>query len=268
MHKLSFLLITLFITGAVGAQSIRVAAGKKFKVVSDAKTISGTSVMGQQMDASTHSTSITEYEIKTVNANGYTLVSAIKRITGSLNVMGGQEQNFDSDDESSRNNPEMADAFKMIDQKQEVTVDNGKTVNKGEGANLLSQISGGTDNLYDAAKLILSIPVNQLKEGYHWSDSSFSAESDMISQYTITKTGNAQVEITVNIDLKINGTIKQAGMEIKQKMQGTTTAIRLYNMVSGLLISEKSSVDMTGSAEMMGMNVPVTVKGTIETTVE
>ena len=96
MHRLSFLFIALFITCVTGAQNIRVAVGKKCKVVAETKAISGTSVMGQQVDASITGKSIAEVEIKTVGPNGYTLVSTLKRIMSSVNVM-GREQNFDSD---------------------------------------------------------------------------------------------------------------------------------------------------------------------------
>ena len=266
MRKTLFLPIALLITLVAGAQNIRVAVGKKCKMLTDTKTISGMSIMGQQVDISSNSKAIAEIEIKTINPNGYTLSATLKRITGSVNAM-GQEQSFDSDDESTRNNPQMAEAFKMLNQSRELTVNNGKTITNEEVANFLTQM-GGAENLVDAVKLILAVPVNQLKQGYHWSDSSVSAESSMINQYIITKADTKQVEVTVNTDLKINGTIKQAGMEIKQKMMGATTAIRVYTISNGLLISEISSIDMTGSAEVMGMSAPVTVKGTITTTIE
>ena len=265
MHKFSFLCVTLLIAGIINAQNIRVAMGKKYKVLTDTKTISGMAIMGQQADVNTNSTSIVEIEVKQINAHGYTLASSLKRITGSVNAM-GQEQNFDSDNESNRNDPQMSEVFKMLNQPQEITVENGKTISKTELSSYTPQLAG--DNSVDAAKLILALPQNQLKKGYHWADSIISAETSVINQYTITNVENTQVEVTVNTDLKISGTIKQSGIEIKQKMTGNTTSLRIYNTSSGLLISERSSIDMSGTAEVMGMSAPVTVKGTIMTTVE
>ncbi len=265
MHKFSFLCITLLAAGIINAQNIRLTIGKKYKVFTETKTISGMTIMGQQADVNASSTNIIEIEIKQINTHGYTLASSLKRITGSVNAM-GQEQNFDSDNESNRNDPQMAEVFKMLNQPQEITVEHGKTISKTELSNYTPQIGG--DNSVDAAKLILALPQEQLKQGYHWADSIVSAETSVINQYTITKVEKALVEVTVNTDLKISSTIKQSGIEIKQKMTGSTTSVRIYNTSNGLLISERSSIDMSGTAEVMGMNAPVTVKGTIMTTVE
>lgn len=264
MYKIFSAGVTLFITVIVSAQQVRVAAGKKCKMVTDTKMSTGMSMMGQEVEVESTGAAFSDIEIKTVSSNGFSMIATVKRMKGSVNAM-GQEQRFDSDDESVRNNPQMTEVFKTLNRPQEIAVENGKASNNGELGTVMSQYSGA---LTDVAKLVLTIPVDLLEQGYRWSDSSISEEARVINQYVVTKTDDAQIEVTVSTDSKISGAVKQGGMEVKQNMRGAIISSRIYQKINGFLVSEKSVVDLSGTAEIMGMNSPVTVKGTITTTVE
>ena len=257
----------LISSGIVTAQSIRIATGKKFGVTILNATVTNMSMMGQDLEMNIGSNAEQEYEVKTVTASGFSLLRTQKRITASASVM-GQEQKFDSDDEAARDIPGMGELFKQINKQQEIKVENGKTVSSGDTVSAVSGMGMNLGNLLDVSKLFLTVPAAQLKQGYSWADSSISENTRTVNQYLVTSTANQQVEVKVSTDTKIKATLQQGGVEVKQDMKGFSTATRLYDSSNGLLISEKLSLEMTGTAEVMGMNAPMTVKTTITTTVK
>jgi hypothetical protein len=268
MKKIIFAVGLLLITsGIVTAQSIRTVTGKKFGVTILNTTITNMSMMGQDLEMNIGSNAEQEYEVKTVTASGFSLLLTLKRITGSASVM-GQEQKFDSDDEATRNIPGMGELFKQINKQQEIKVENGKTISSGDTTAAVSGMGMNLGNLLDVSNLFLTVPIAQLKQGYSWTDSSISENTRTVNQYLVTSTANQQVEVKVSTDTKIKATLQQGGVEVKQDMKGFSTATRLYDSSNGLLISEKLSLEMTGTAEVMGMNAPMTVKTTITTTVK
>ena len=259
--------LLLIASGIVTAQAIRTAAGKKFGVTIVNTTATNMSMMGQDLEMNIGSNAVQEYEVKTITASGYSLLLTQKRISGSASVM-GQEQKFDSDDEATRNIPGMGELFKQINQQQEIKVENGKTISSGDTTATFSGMGMNLSNLLDVTKLFLTVPAAQLKQGYSWADSSISENTRTVNQYLVTSTANQQVEVKVSTDTKIKATLLQGGVEVKQDMKGFSTATRLYDSSNGLLISEKLSLEMTGTAEVMGMNAPMTVKTTITSTVK
>jgi hypothetical protein len=272
MYKMKIFSRTLFIwallavTNNINAQNNKITIGKKYTMVTETKTSSAMSLMGQQVDIDGNVTAVADIAFQTIsNANTYKLLLTVKRLKGSIGGM-GQQQGFDSDDEGTKNNPLLGEMLKAINQPQEMSVENGQTVSKENGNEVFSQM--GNTNTIDVSKLQLGLKGNQINEGYRWSDSTISELSKQINHYRISKILNNEVEVTVNTDMKINGTIKQSGIEMKQNLIGSSTSVRLYNQLNGLLISEKSAIEMTGTTEIMGMSGPLTFKGSTVTTVK
>jgi hypothetical protein len=248
----------LLISVNIIAQDNKLIIGKKYTLVTEGKTNSALSLMGQQVDINGTVSSTAELSFQTIkNADSYKLLLTMKRLKGVIGAM-GQQQDFDSDDESTRNNPLLGGMLKIIDQPQEWIVENGQTMNSENKNDILSQM--GSANTVDVTKLRLGLPVNKIILGYQWSDSSFSENANQINQYTISRIANSEIEISVSTQMKMNGTITQSGIEMKQNLIGTSTSIRLYNPLNSLLISEKTAIEMTGTSEMMGMSGPLSMK--------
>lgn len=252
--------ISFLVSGNIHAQNIRVGAGKKFSLVYETKTVSTTSMMGQDVTVSTTGTSIIDNEVKAVRPDGYTMLSTIKSISGSMNGM-GEVQSFDSEIASDRNRPELAEAFKQIGQPLEIVVANGKEID-GVPLNTNPLARGGNIG-FDAGKLVLDLPKSQMLVGHSWEDSVISEVAKVHNYFTITRIDGEELEIAITTLIKTNGSIQQAGMEVKQQMEGKVTGNRIYQKSDGLLKMENTNVEMTGTAEMMGMNVPLNIKGTI-----
>ena len=259
--------VLLMVTTINGiAQNNNIIIGKKYSVVTQTKTNSGMSLMGQQVDITGNVSSTAEVVFQSISTtNTYKLLLTIKRLKGEIGAM-GQQQDFDSDDESTRNNPLLGDMLKTINQPQEMIVENGQSISKENQNDMLSQM--GNANTIDVTKLQLGLQANQIIQGYRWSDSSISENATQINRYSISKIMNNEIEIAVSTDLKINGTIKQSGLEMKQNLMGTSKSVRLYNQINSLLISEKTAIEMTGTSEIMGMSGPLTFKSSSITTVK
>ncbi len=251
--------VGILVSGKLHAQEVRVAAGKKFSLVYETKTVSTTSLMGQDVSVATTGTSVIDNEVKSIRPDGYTILSTIKSISGSMNGM-GEVQSFDSEIASDRNRPELAEAFKQIGQPQEIVVTNGKEIVE---TSLNPNPLGGGSMGFDAGKMVLNLPQSQMLVGHTWEDSAISDAAKIHNHFAITRIDGEELEIAVTTLLKTNGSIQQGGMEVKQQMEGKVTGYRIYQKSDGLLKIENTNVEMTGTAEMMGMNVPLNIKGTI-----
>jgi hypothetical protein len=266
MKKISILLLAITGSVSVLAQSVKLPAGKKFGVTIVTQMTTKASAMGQEMELGNTFTNMLAYELKAVTANGYTLSSTLKRIKSSISVM-GQEESFDSDDEASRTNPMLTEAFAALNKPFEIEVENKKVLIKGQIGGQIDQMGiPGVSN--EQVRFILTQQdMVKLKDGNQWKDSSITDGGKTVNEYTVLKTTDATAELLVKTIMQVNLTLNQAGMEVKQAMQGTANARRQYNKVTGLLMKEDSDVAMSGTMEMMGQVSPVNIKGKITTTV-
>ncbi len=267
LHKTASLLLLLLLASShITAQSNKTIIGKKYRVITETITNSGMSLMGQQVDITGNVSTTADVEFQTVtNANTYQLLLTVKRLKGVVGAM-GQQQDFDSDDEATRNNPLLKEMLKSINQPQEMLVVNGQTLAVENQNDVMSQL--GNANTIDVSKLVLALTPKQIIQGFQWSDSTSSENAKQINHYIISKIANSEIEISVSTEMKMNGTIKQSGIEMNQNTMGTSRSVRLYNQLNSLLISEKTAIEMTGTSEIMGMSGPLVFKSSINTMVK
>lgn len=256
----------LALGGTLFAQSIKLPTGKKMSITIESKLESSTTIMGNQMDIENATSNFTDYEVKTVSDTGYTMNMVLKRVKASV-VMSGQEQSFDSDDDAARNNPQLAELFGMINKPNEVEVGAHGASVKGDIGTKAIQM-GIPVNENDQAKFILlQNELIKLVQGNQWIDSTLSEGNRMVNEYTISKTDDLTAEVLVKTTLQVNNTLKQFGMDVKQSLHGTVNSKRLYNKSNGQLIKEASELAISGTMDMMGQSAPMSIKGTITTTV-
>jgi hypothetical protein len=268
MKKIYFILPVLLASLSASAQSIRLTPGKKFNTTMVMQMTTNTSAMGQEMTVENTNTTFSDFEVKTVTNKGYILSGNVKRVKVAVTVM-GQDQSFDSDDESTRSNPQLAEAFSSLNKPFDMEIENGKTVIKGGAADKLAQMMGGVASMInDNAKFILTQEdMLKLKEGHQWTDSAITDGNKVFNEYTAGKTDDTSVAVTVKTTSQLNVTQKQMGMEIKQSLHGTTNAKRQYNKATGLLTKEESDMELSGDMEVMGQTAPISMKGKITTTI-
>lgn len=264
------LVMTSMILGCIitaKAQQIKLPVGKKFQMITEVKGNNVTSAMGQDMEMSNTTTVYIDHELKSVGTNKFSMGVTIKRIAASVSMM-GQEQSFDSDDEAVRSNPALADAFKSLGKEAEITVDAGKVTIQGEMLEALKTIPGAASEGNDMGRVFLLLKDDEIKEGYTWTSNSSSESGTTETSNTIEKVTDKEIQILANSTLKISSTMTQNGMEIKQKTEGNVKSTRIYDRITGLMISEISVSDIKGNVEVMGQQMPMTSKIETKTSVK
>jgi hypothetical protein len=225
------------------------------------------SAMGQEIEAGNDITNISECELKSVTAHGFTISNTLKHMKIKIAMM-GEEQMIDSEDPAARNNPQYGDAFNLLNKPYDIEVENKKLTIKGEAGDALSQMGGipGLNN--DQAKLFLTKEeLLKLKEGNQWKDSSIAEGSRLIYEYTVVKTGDITTELLVKANMQIDMTVKQMGMDVKQSLKGTVNGRRQYSTTTGLLVREDADIAISGNMEMLGQASPMNMTGKMTTTI-
>ena len=249
------------------AQVIRVPAGKKFQVVMSSTATTSVTVMGQTIDNINDLSAVQDYTIQSVSKTGFAMTMVTKKISGSVSIM-GHEQKFDSDDEATKNSPQMTGPLSYIGKPQEIKVENGKVTTSEEMNRMLSSIGMNADIEGEVAKLFFMPTFEGVKQGSGWTDSTVAEGFKIVNQYLVTSVTGDQVEMRVATDTRMNTTIKQAGMDVQADMKGFSTSTRTYDKKTGLLITEKGASEITGTADGMGVKAPMTVKSTSLITVK
>lgn len=267
MKKITLIALGISLIGNLYAQQLKLPAGKKFQLVTEVKGTSTTSMMGQDIEMVNTSVVYVDHELKSVDAKKFVLGLLIKRITGSVSGM-GQEQSFDSNDESFKSNPGFGEAFKSIGKETEVTVEEGKVIVNGGLAETAKIMSGNTGDANEMGRVFLLLKDSDIKVGHTWTTSTSAEGVSSESNFSVEKVTEKEVEILVNAKVKITATMNQNGMEIKQQTEGTAKSTRIYDRSTGLLMAEAAISDLKGNMEVMGQQMPLSSKQETKTTVK
>ncbi len=262
MKKILLASAFLVSTIAINAQSVKVTAGKKLQLETETKATSTVSVMGSDMEVIVAGKSNTDVEVKTVTANAITSTVTLKRVTGTTSAM-GQENSFDSDKTPTSNNPMAAEVLKNLNKPEEVILKDGKIDGKMEI---------GSNGMYSSAEVIkktfFTVDNANKKEGYKWTEEINADGVKAVTIYTITKLDATDIEVTATTSSKIEKTINQMGMDMKQNLTGTSTSVSVYDAATGILKADATKAELTGTMQVMGNDAPLSVKSVTTTTVK
>jgi hypothetical protein len=256
MNKI--LITSMLLIAAIALHAQNVPAGKTYKATLQNKMTTTITYGGNDMDIPMTSEENIDIKIAASdngNVTGSTTVTYFKTTT--TTPMG--EQTYSSNDSSISSNPEFAKLLKP----QDFQLKNGKIAND-QNVNATLQATG-TDV---ASKLVLPVSGDNLKLNYTWKETTSDSTGYSSEQnYTITKLTADEVEISVVNTLKVIATRQQNGMEIKQNFAGTIQGTRTYDKATGVLKTEAGNMNLKGTSEAMGQEMPTSIKGTITMTV-
>jgi len=279
--KKIFVVFLSVISFNVFAQSttgkIVVKKGQHFIVESSTDGVANLDMMGQNMEMKIGSTTKVTADIKDTKDNIYTITQTLTSIKSSFSGM-GQEKSFDSDKKEDMSG-EAGTLYKdKINIPKDVVITNeGKpiagtatpdtSIKKDEnpmGA-IMDMMGGGQDNV--ATALFLVIPGGK-KAGDTWQDSTTSEGAKMKRTFTLHSIANKEAAITVYTIMDINKTVQAQGMDMNAIMISKINAEILVDIISNLQKENKSTMDVTGTIDIMGQSVPITSKATSITTVK
>ena len=249
----------------INTQAQKVMAGRTFQLVSSCNSTISMSLAGNNMDMSSDMEFTTEVRVASVNGSTISGTSEVKHIKGKVLLM-GQEQSFDSNDSSATANPLIAQNMGNLNKPENFTVVNGAL--KSQQAGTFNPTLQSVTGMDVAGKLFLPAKAIGAKENTSWEENVQDSSTTSEITYVVSRIGGGEIVITALTHLKTNNTVEQAGMEVKQTLIGIIKSIRTYNSESGTLKTDLQTIDMSGSNEMMGQPIPITIKGTVNTTVK
>lgn len=252
----------LLIAVAAQAQVSKIQVGKKVQVESTAKISTKVNVMGQEMEMPMNMTMLIDANAKAIEASTLKAGITLKKVSGSMTMM-GQENKFSSDDKNIRNNPQAAELLKNLNKEDEVLLEDGKVKSKA-----VIGTNGLPTNTEFAKMIFLTLAAENIKEGYKWTEEATADGSKTNTIYTITKVSATEVEVTATSNIKVEGTIQQMGMDMKQNLTGTMTSVRVFDATTAILKADASKLEMSGTILVMGNEAPISMTSVSTTTVK
>ncbi len=262
MKKIIIASAIVLLTITANAQASKIPVGKKLEMVTEIKVNTAINIMGQDMTMLSNTKSIVGAEVKSVVNNIITSTVTLKKTIISLNAM-GRETTFDSDDKSAANNPMVAEALKNINKPEDIIIENGKVKGKFDIGTTGVQSNGEL-----AKQMFLLVEPTNIKQGFKWTEEYAYDGTKFTILNTITKVTSDEVEVTGTSNMKIEKTIQQMGMDMKQNVSGITTSVSVYDAATNILKATVSKSDLTGTMNVMGSDAPITTKMISTTTVK
>ena len=271
MKKISFLAAAFAFSSFGFTQNnntLKLVKGQKYLVENKIATANTIQMQGQSMDNNTDMSSTYKIEVTGNEGGSYDLTNTITNIKMNMNMM-GQELQFDSDKQEDMNG-QMGSAFKeLINQPKQVKLDKAGKVLSSESDSLSGMIKELNFDVagFGSQLAFQSLP-SGLKKGTTWTDSINSEGSSRTTTYTIKEINGNIANITFTGNLSTESTIEQAGMELKQKTAGSYSGEELVDIKTGVIQSNSSTTNATGTVTVMGQDLPITTQVTSTTVVK
>ncbi|MBE7173651.1 MAG: hypothetical protein INR73_23970 [Williamsia sp.] len=273
------IIAALTIQAQTGGQNIRLNKGQKLESQTTSTSNMSQNMMGQQVEFNSKSTITMLTEVKDVTNQAFQLSNTLKRMVMNTSVM-GQEINFDSDKKEDMEG-EVGMALKdKIGVSQDISVDKqGKITSTSNDTASTSKSQGGMMGMMgDAVQgamvkgapypLFVAFPSKTPKQGDSWTDSSGTPETmKMVNTYTVKQVSGSEATLEISGLMAKTGTVEQQGMQMQMNLAGVTKGTSIVDLSTGVLKKNDTSMKITGTMEIMGQSIPLSMDNTIQTTV-
>lgn len=264
--KKILLLSFCFAAVYVNAQNIKLINGKKITAITTTSMDMDMGMAGQMKIASKTTNVL---NVTSTDENSYRATNTITKLTMSQEGM-GQSVNFDSDKKEDRETEIGKEASKQLDNSAEVSIEKntGKVteINKKISPEDVAEKNPMADIMGDAksaeataASAFFVIPAGK-KVGDKWTDSTTEAGMKGIKTFELKAINDGIANIAVKASAK--GTIsKEAqGMQFDISMASTGDGSMVVDTKTGLVKKNDITSDVTGTLDMMGQSLPISMK--------
>ena len=258
------------VTMAQSNGTLNLAKGQKYVVENKVSTTSSTQMQGQSMDTKADIASVYNIEVKNKTDNSFNLSNTVTNLKMSMSMM-GNNINFDSDSSDDMNGQIGSSLKDYINQPKDVEIDkSGNIITKASADTSESEIAkqlGFDASGYGAQVAFLALPHNS-KAGTTWSDK---IDNDGISRstnYVIKDISGGIATVSFSGTATTNKTIQQQGMEIGTKTTGKFSGEEKVDTKTGVVQTNTSTTEASGTVTAMGQDFPTTTKITSTTTVK
>lgn len=271
MKKISSLIIAVTFSSLLIAQNnttLKLTKGEKYLIENKIVTNNTIQMQGQSMDNNTNMASTYKIEVTGNEGNNYDLTNTITNVQMNVNMM-GQEMNFDSDKKEDMDG-QIGSAFKgLINQPKQIKLDNTGKVLASESDSLsvvMKELNFDVAG-FGSQLAFHSLP-SDLKKGATWTDKNDDKANSRTTIYTVKEINGKMATITFTGTLSTENTIEQSGMELKQKTAGTYSGEEIVDVQTGIIQSNSSDTNTSGTVTVMGQDLPITTQVTSTTVVK
>lgn len=273
---ISLLSITAFVSTICFAQtknSLNLVKGQKYAVESIVHSTSTTEVPGQTIDAKVDVTTTYNIDVKD-KASNYQLSNTLSKMKMNMSMM-GQEMNFDSEKPEDMSSPTGIALKDYINQPKDVEIDNmGKVISKkssdtttADKGMFAKQVEAMEASGYGTTLAFQSLP-KDLKVGTAWSDKSDIGGVKKSTDFIVKEINGNIATISTSGTLSTEATAEQQGMEVTTKIAGKFTGEQKVDITTGVIITDTSTAEQSGTIEAMGNEMPTSAKAITTTTVK
>ena len=281
--KQFFLVVFLFSAILANSQTVTrkvgLAKGQQLEEQSHIKMNMTQEAMGQSIEIKMESDITNLVEVKDAASNNFEVANTIKKVLMSMNAM-GQDMKFDSDNKEDMDG-QLGQAFKgKIGVPREFTVNRDGVIttikNKGEktedsggmmGGMMSGALGAGMEKEGSAFNSVANIPAKGVKVGETWDDSTSDGNGKTLTTYTLKEVSGGNGLVTLSANTAITREMEQQGMAVQMDMKGTTIGEYTFDIATGIIKTRKTTTKSTGTIEVAGQSVPVSMETTIESTV-
>lgn len=258
------------ITTAQTNGTLNLAKGQKYVVENKLSTTTSTQVQGQSMDSKADVASVYNIEVKDKTSNSFNLTNTVTNIKMNMSMM-GNTVNFDSDSAQDMNG-EMGSSLKdYINKPVDLEIDNSGNVitkpTKDTSATGLARQLNFEATGYGTQMAFLALPQNS-KVGNTWTDKMDKDGITKSTTYIIKDISGNIATVSFTGTMATDKTFEQQGMEVSAKTTGKFSGEEKVDTKTGVVQSNTSTSEASGTVSAMGQDFPTTSKITSTTSVK
>ena len=276
---LAFMFSFVVINAQTVSRKVGLAKGQQLEQQSHVKMNMTQEMMGQSMEIKMESDITNIVEVKDAAPNSFEVANTLKKILMNMNAM-GQDMQFDSDKKEDMDG-QMGQAFKdKIGVPREFTVNKEGVItslkNKSEkkeetggmmGGMMNGAMGDGEEKEGAAFNSLANIPAKGVKVGESWNDSTSDNHGKTFTTYTLKEVTGGNGLVTLSANSAVTREMEQQGMTMQMDIKGTTIGEYTFDVTTGIIKTRKATTKASGTIDVAGQSVPVTIETTVESTV-
>ncbi len=252
---------------------------QKLQLENVLKSVTGMDMMGQSMEMTADINMLHNIEVKSKNDTSFFVNSTLTKMKSNASVM-GQTMSFDSEKKEDLESESGKAMKNLLNVTQEMELDkNAKVINikkdtaaalpaAGGMMDMMKNMLGGMSDLSNGASDAFQVLPAGKKAGDKWSDSLIADGVKIYRDFVLKEINGNDATVSFSGNQLTNKKVEQQGMEVTVSMDAKLSGESVVDISTGIIKQKTLNMDGTGTAEMMGQNIPMTTKVTSTTTVK
>ena len=265
-------LIAFFIIAQLsfGQNKLSLEKGAKYEKTTETNSTTTMSMMGQDMEMVQKEKSTSILEIIAEKDDYFEFTNTLTAVQVNVEQM-GQEASFDSTDEEDTLSPLAAAYEEHLNKERKVKINKEGKVIKPESEEAQDDLEEDFADAQENFSIFIALP-EDLSIGKTWTENQSlnTDEIELISNRTYEIKSIEDNLITLNIsgDISINQDVINQGTQVKSKLSGNLMGKVIVDKNTHVVKSEESIAKMEGNTHTAGMDIPMSVHTTTNTSIK